>query len=209
MKNLLLAALAAVILSTSPAGAQDASMPPETLMNPPTKFRTAVFAGGCFWCMESEFEDKKGVVKVQSGYTGGQEDFPTYKQVSKGQTGHFEAIEVTYDSDRVDYEDLLGIFWENVDPFDENGQFCDKGAQYRAAIFYKNDREKEQARASLEKVEKKFGKKVATSIRAAKRFWPAEDYHQDYAKKSAISYKFYRTTCGRDKKLEKLWGERE
>lgn len=209
MRTLLLAALAAVILSVSPAVAQDAASPPEKLVNPPTKFRTAIFAGGCFWCMESEFEDTKGVVKVVSGYTGGKEDFPTYSIVSKGQTGHFEAVEVTYDSERVDYEDLLDIFWQNVDPFDENGQFCDKGTQYRAAIFYRNDSEKEQARASLERVEKKFGRKVATSIRAAKQFWPAEEKHQDYAKKSSISYNFYRTSCGRDKKLEQVWGEGE
>lgn len=205
----LLAALAAVILYCAPALAQDAMSPPEQLMDPPTRYRTAVFAGGCFWCMESDFEDKKGVVKVVSGYTGGMEDYPTYKQVSSGKTGHFEAIEVTYDTNSVDYADLLDIFWQNVDPFDENGQFCDKGTQYRAAIFYRNDREKELARASLAKVEKKFGKKVATSIRAAKRFWPAEDYHQDYHKKSSVSYKYYRFSCGRDKKLEKLWGERE
>jgi len=168
--------------------------------------KTALFAGGCFWCMESDFEDAKGVSKVVSGYAGGSLENPTYEMVSAGNTGHFETVEVTYDPAVISYEQLLQIYWQNVDPFDDQGQFCDKGSQYLAAIFYGGAAEEAAAKASLAAVEKKFGKPVATLLKPAARFWPAEDYHQDYHANNAMHYKLYRSGCGRDDRLEKVWG---
>ena len=165
---------------------------------------TATFAGGCFWCMDSEFAGIDGVSKVVSGYTGGTVKNPTYEEVSSGTTGHVESIEVTYDAAKVSYAKLLEIFWENVDPLDEYGQFCDKGSQYRAAIFYHDDAQKKLAEASLEEMKKKFKQPVATQIREASEFWPAEDYHQDYFIKNKMRYKMYRMGCGRDARLEEL-----
>lgn len=164
----------------------------------------ATFAGGCFWCMHSEFASIDGVTKVVSGYTGGTIENPTYEQVSTGRTGHFEAIEVTYDPAKVSYEKLLSIFWENIDPLDEYGQFCDKGSQYRAGIFYHDDEQKKLAEASKEKVKAKFKQDVATIIQPASKFYPAEDYHQDYAIKNKTRYKMYRMGCGRDDRLDEL-----
>lgn len=166
---------------------------------------TAVFAGGCFWCMESDFEHEKGkVTDVVSGYSGGKTANPTYYDVSGGDTGHLEAVQVTYDPALISYAQLLEIFWQNVDPFDANGQFCDKGSQYRAAIFYANDEEKKLAEASLKKVEEKHGKKVETLILPAAPFYIAEEKHQDYASKQTLQYKMYRNGCGRDAALQKL-----
>jgi peptide-methionine (S)-S-oxide reductase len=171
--------------------------------------KTAVFAGGCFWCMESDFEHYKGkgVVSVVSGYTGGTTKNPTYHEVSEGDTGHFEAVEVTYDPAVIGYDKLLDIFWRNVDPFDPYGQFCDKGTQYRAAIFFGSEAEKAAAEASEKKIAEKFGKPVATLILPQATFYPAEDYHQDYHDKSSLRYMAYRRGCGRDASLEKIWGE--
>ncbi len=169
--------------------------------------KKAVFAGGCFWCMESEFDSLEGVLDVQSGYTGGHVDNPTYEQVSDGGTGHKEAIEVTYDPVKVSYENLLDIFWSNVDPFDDGGQFCDRGEQYMAAIFYADDAEKEAAMMSRDAVEKSHGQPVKTLFLPAAKFWPAEDYHQDYHNKNPLKYKYYRNGCGRDKRLKQVWGE--
>lgn len=197
----IMAVLAALWLYAAPAQAQEVSQPPQP------QYKTVVFAGGCFWCMESDFDDTKGVVKTVSGYTGGTVDQPSYAEVSKGTTGHVEAVQVTYDPSLVSYEELLKVFWQNIDPFDNSGQFCDKGAQYRAGIFYATGEEQALAEASRSKVEEKFGKKVATIIRPAKRFWPAEEKHQDYHAKSAVSYGFYRTACGRDQTLKEIWGE--
>lgn len=166
--------------------------------------KTAIFAGGCFWCMEAEFAGVDGVSKVISGYTGGHVDNPTYEQVSTGFTGHLESIEVTYDPKKVHYEKLLEIFWDNIDPMDEYGQFCDKGSQYRAAIFTGDEGQKKLANESLAKVQKRFSKPIATSIRDAEKFWPAEDYHQQYFIKSKDRYKRYRTGCGRDDRLNEL-----
>lgn len=164
---------------------------------------TAIFAGGCFWCMESEFESLKGVSDVTSGYAG-EGERPTYEQVGTGETGFKEAISVTYDPKVVSYQRLLDIFWSNVDPFDDKGQFCDKGSQYLAAIFVSTPDEKKLAEASLKKVEAKFGKKVATQILPAADFYEAEDHHQDYASNNALRYKLYRQGCGRDDRLKQL-----
>lgn len=170
--------------------------------------KTAVFAGGCFWCMESDFEHEKGKVSdVVSGYSGGKTVNPSYYDVSSGDTGHLESVQVTYDPALISYGQLLDIFWQNVDPFDPNGQFCDKGSQYRAAIFYGSDEEKQLAEASLKKVEEKYGKKVETLILPAATFYPAEEKHQDYSSKQTLSYKMYRNGCGRDAALEKLHEE--
>ncbi len=164
---------------------------------------TAIFAGGCFWCMESEFESLKGVTDVTSGYAGEGEK-PTYEQVGTGETGFKEAIEITYDPAVVSYARLLEIFWRNVDPFDDKGQFCDKGTQYQAAIFTSTDAEINLAKASLKKVEAKFNKKVATQILPMASFYEAEGYHQDYAANNALRYKLYRQGCGRDDRLKEL-----
>jgi len=170
--------------------------------------KTAIFAGGCFWCMESDFDDQKGVLKTTSGYTGGTTANPTYEEVSSGTTGHLESVEVTYDPAVVSYAQLLTIYWQNVDPFDAEGQFCDKGTQYHAAIFYGNDDEKKLAEESLQRVEKKFGKPVETLLKPASTFYPAEEYHQDYHHKNAFSYGMYRRGCGRDARTKELWGDK-
>ena len=171
---------------------------------------TAVFAGGCFWCMESEYEELDGVTNVISGYAGGPDTkgkpAPTYEQVSTGETGFKEAVEVTYDPAKVSYQKLLDIFWRNVDPFDEKGQFCDKGSQYVAAIFTNGPDERLAAEQSLSKVEKKFGRPVATRIEVFSTFHPAEEHHQDFYKTNKAHYKLYRAGCGRDVDLKKIWG---
>lgn len=176
-------------------------------IEPAPQTARAVFAGGCFWCMESEFDSQAGVINVTSGYMGGSAETATYKQVSTGTTGHIEVVEVVFDPARVSYDTLLKIFWSNVDPFDAEGQFCDKGSQYAAGIFYDGDAQKEAAEASLAAAEKKLGKKVATFIRPMMPFYAAEDYHQEYYKKNAFSYKSYRIGCGRDRKLDAIWGD--
>ncbi len=170
--------------------------------------QTATFAGGCFWCMHSEFAVVPGVSKVVSGYTGGTTSNPTYEQVSLGGTGHVEAIQVTYDPAKVSYQQLLDIFWRNVDPLDEYGQFCDKGTQYRAGIFYHDDEQKKLAEASKEKVKGMFKQPVATVIKPASTFYPAEDYHQEYYIKNRMRYKMYRMGCGRDERLKELWRDK-
>lgn len=167
---------------------------------------SAIFAGGCFWCMQPAYDKLHGVLDTVVGYTGGSTINPTYEQVGTGTTGHFEAIKVIYDPNIVTYEGLLKIFWRNIDPFDEKGQFCDKGSTYRSAIFYMNSTEKIAAEASKKKVEKRFKRPVATLVLKAKEFWPAEDYHQDYYTKNPIRYKFYRYRCGRDERLMDIWG---
>ena len=169
--------------------------------------KLATFAGGCFWCMQGEFEATPGVSKVVAGYTGGTTQNPTYEQVSMGGTGHVEAIEVTYDASKVSYQKLLDVFWENVDPLDPYGQFCDKGSQYRAGIFYHDDEQKQLAEKSREEVKKRFSAPIATNIHAASTFYPAEDYHQDYYIKNKTRYKLYRLGCGRDARLKELWNK--
>lgn len=165
----------------------------------------AVFAGGCFWCMEEPFDRLPGVVSTTSGYIGGRVANPTYRQVTTGTTGHVEAVRVVYDPSRVSYETLLDVFWRNVDPFDGGGQFCDRGSQYASAIFALDADQRRAAEASKQAVAKRFGKPVATTIRAAATFYPAEDYHQNYYRTNALKYKFYRSRCGRDARLQALW----
>jgi len=168
----------------------------------------AIFAGGCFWCMEPPFDALPGVISTISGYTGGHTENPTYRDVSNGKTGYLEAIQVTYDPAKVSYEKLLEVFWHNIDPFDDDGQFCDKGDQYKAAIFYQDENEKQLAEASKIEIQKKLlDKSIVTSIKPAGKFYPAEDYHQDYYQKNPTSYKFYRFTCGRDHRLSQIWDE--
>ena len=169
-----------------------------------TKTETAIFAAGCFWCIEKDMEKVKGVKSVVSGYTGGTLENPTYKQVGTQKTGHYEAVRVTYDPTVVSYEQLLSVFWRNHDPFDPRGQFCDKGASYRAAIFPLNEEQRAAAEKSLEETQKRFSIKIVTPILEAKTFYLAEGYHQDYYKKNPVRYKFYRWNCGRDQRLEEI-----
>lgn len=168
----------------------------------------AVFAGGCFWCMESPLEKLNGVQSVVSGYIGGKKKDPTYEEVSQGNSGHIEAVEVVFDNTKVSYKDLLKVFWKNIDPLDPNGQFCDKGEQYTSGIFTQNDVQRRLAQESLAGLqsEKRFkGKKIATFIRDSAVFYKAEEYHQDYYKKNPVRYNFYRFNCGRDKRLKEIW----
>ena len=167
----------------------------------------AIFAGGCFWCMEPPFEKLDGVQTVISGYIGGDKENPTYQEVAAGWTGHAEAVEITYDPARVTYERLLEVFWMNIDPTDSGGQFVDRGSQYRSAIFYLNDEQKQLAEASREKLDKsgRFGRKIVTEIVPATRFYPAESYHQDYYKESPVRYQFYRYNSGRDQFIRSYW----
>jgi peptide-methionine (S)-S-oxide reductase len=169
----------------------------------------ATFAGGCFWCMEPPFDELPGVVSTTSGYTGGRMENPTYKQVSSGGTGHIESLQIIFDPTKISYEKLLDVFWRNVDPTDPAGQFCDRGSQYQTAIFYHTDEQRELANRSKRELDEsgRLPKAVVTPIRAAMKFYPAEEYHQDYYKKNPLRYKFYRRSCGRDRVLEKLWGE--
>jgi len=188
-----------------PAAVFAQSVPDDKTAIPEKIDAVATFAGGCFWCMESEFEGLDGVSGVTSGYAGPKTDKPpTYEDVGTGESGYLEAVSVTYDPAKTTYEDLLVIFWDNVDPFDPDGQFCDQGSQYAAAIFVNNDAEEKLARESLAVVEKKHGKEVATEIKRFEAFYPAEEYHQDYYKTNALRYKNYRKGCGRDARLEEL-----
>ena len=174
-----------------------------------TPYQTAIFAGGCFWCMEPPYDKLDGVISTTSGYTGGNKENPTYKEVSRGGTGHTEAIQIVYDPTRISYEELLNEFWHNIDPTNASGQFCDRGSQYRSEIFYQNDEQKKlatQSKAALIEL-KPFDAPVVTGVTQASMFYPAEDYHQDYYQKNPVRYKFYRYGCGRDKRLEELWGK--
>lgn len=172
------------------------------------QLQSAIFAGGCFWCMEHPFDELPGVVSVTSGYTGGHKKNPTYQEVSAGGTGHAEAVQIVYDPSKIGYGKLLDRFWHNIDPTVKDRQFCDVGDQYRSAIFYNNEEQRRLAVQSKKALElnKPFKEPVVTEIVAASQFYPAEEYHQDYYKKNPIRYKFYRTGCGRDKRLKELWG---
>ena len=169
----------------------------------------ATFAGGCFWCMVPPFEKLDGVKEVVSGYTGGHKDNPTYEEVSSGKTGHVEAIQVTFDPSKVSYERLVNVFWRQIDPTDPGGQFVDRGGQYRSVIFYHTPGQKTLAEKSRDELQKsgRFKKPIVTEIIAAGKFYPAEEYHQDYYKKNPIRYKFYRYNSGRDQFLKKVWGD--
>ncbi len=184
--------------AAAPAGAQSATA-------------RATFAGGCFWCVEEVFEQVDGVVSATSGYIGGTVESPTYEQVSAGGTGHAEAVEVVYDPSKVTYERLLEVFWRNVDPVAVDRQFCDQGRQYRSAIFYHDGPQRRAAEASKRALERsgRFERPIATEIAPAGRFYPAEEYHQDYYRKNPLRYKFYKWNCGRAQRLEEIWGEPE
>lgn len=168
----------------------------------------AIFAGGCFWCMEEPFDALDGVLDTTSGYTGGHVPNPDYGEVSSGKTGHTEALLVTYDPDKVSYEKLLQVFWRNIDLLDGGGQFCDRGSQYRSEIFVANAEQRRLAEASKQALADsgKFDKSIATEITDASTFYPAEDYHQNYYKTNPVRYKFYKWNCGRQQRLDKIWG---
>lgn len=170
--------------------------------------KEAVFAGGCFWCMEGPFDKLDGVVSTTSGYTGGSKRNPTYEEVSAGGTGHAEAVLVVYDPAKIGYERLLEVFWHNIDPLARDRQFCDVGSQYRSAIFYRDEEQRRAAEASKAALEASGRLKgpIVTEIVPAGEFWPAEEYHQDYYRKNPIRYRFYRSGCGRDARLKQLWG---
>ncbi|MDP3981805.1 MAG: peptide-methionine (S)-S-oxide reductase MsrA [Chlamydiota bacterium] len=174
-----------------------------------TKLEKATFAGGCFWCMESPFEEMDGVTEVISGYTGGQKANPTYKEVCGGNTGHLEAVQITFEPAKISYRKLLDKFWRQIDPTDEAGQFADRGSQYKTAIFYHNDAQKKEAEDSKESLASsgRFHKPIATEIRKSGIFYKAEDYHQDYHKTCPLPYKMYRSGSGRDNYLKKTWKE--
>mgnify|MGYP001217728470 CR=1 FL=1 len=165
----------------------------------------AYFAGGCFWCMEESFEQKEGVLEVISGYSGGTTKNPTYKEVTYGDTGHFETIEILFDEDKINYSDLLNHFWKNIDPFDEYGQFCDKGYSYRSVAFYENSKQKDLIEKSISKLEEKFKKKIVTYVIKFNTFYKAEEEHQNYYEVKFLNYLRYKKACGREKKLNKIW----
>jgi peptide-methionine (S)-S-oxide reductase len=170
----------------------------------------ATFAGGCFWCMEGPFDELEGVLSTTSGYIGGHKKNPTYEEVSAGTTGHTEAVQVVYDPTKITYQKLLDVFWVNIDPTVKDRQFCDHGSQYRSGIFYHNAEQQQLAEASKKQLEKDkpFDGMIVTEITEATEFYPAEDYHQDYYIKNPIRYKYYRYSCGRDQRLQELWGNR-
>jgi peptide-methionine (S)-S-oxide reductase len=200
LRTLGVPALLAIALTFAGAGAR--------ADDPPDGVALATFAGGCFWCMEPPFDELEGVLATVSGYTGGHTENPTYEEVSAGGTGHLEAVQVRYDPARIDYERLLEVYWRNVDPTDAGGQFCDRGHSYTTAIFYHDARQRELAlrsKAALAEA-KRFEEPIVTPILPAVPFYPAEEYHQDYYLKNPLRYKLYRFGCGRDRRLEALWG---
>ncbi|MBW0166038.1 MAG: peptide-methionine (S)-S-oxide reductase MsrA [Vulcanococcus sp.] len=171
----------------------------------------AVLAGGCFWCLEHDLEKLPGVLSVESGYSGGNLRNPTYRQVSGGGTGHQEVVEVRFDTARISYPTLLRAYWRNVDALDGGGQFCDRGSSYRPVIFTQGETQKQQAEASLKAAARELGKPVSAirvQIKPLSRFWPAEGYHQDYAERNSVKYNYYRWACGRDRRLDQLWGSK-
>jgi len=166
----------------------------------------ATFAGGCFWCMEPPYDELEGVISTISGYIGGTKRNPTYEEVSGGSTGHAEAVQIAYDPTKISYEKLLDVFWRNIDPLTANAQFCDSGSQYRSAIFYHDEAQKNLAEGSKKRFQSRFKQHIVTEIVRATEFYPAEDYHQHDYKKNPIRYKIYRYDCGRDQRLQTLWG---
>jgi len=169
----------------------------------------ATFGGGCFWCMEPPFDKLDGVISTTSGYMGGDVENPTYEQVTRGGTGHVEVVQVAFDPDVVSYDKLLGVYWRNIDPLTDNRQFCDVGDSYRPVIFVHDDDQRRLAEESKRELEKsgRFDRPVIVPVEEAGAFWPAEDYHQDYYRKNPIRYRYYRTGCGRDRRLKELWDE--
>ncbi|TFH86401.1 peptide-methionine (S)-S-oxide reductase [Billgrantia azerbaijanica] len=167
----------------------------------------AVFAGGCFWCVEQAFDKVEGVVATTSGFSGGHVKNPSYEQVTAGGTGHAEVVEVEYDPERVDYEALLHVFWRNIDPFAEGRQFCDVGESYRSAIFVLDEEQRALAEASRDALAQRFEREITTEINDFEAFYPAEEYHQDYYRKNPVRYNFYKAACGRKQRLEEVWGD--
>ena len=208
-KTLILASLFAFF-----ASACEAAVPPNypkepaNLTHVPKQLKVATFAGGCFWCMEKPFDMIDGVISTTSGYIDGFKKNPTYREVSNGSTGHTEAIQIVYDPKRVSFEKLLSVFWRNIDPTVENRQFCDKGSQYRSGIYYYTPEQEKAVLASKAKIvaSRILRKAIKTEIKAASRFYPAEEYHQDFYKKNPAHYQRYRYGCGRDQRLQELWG---
>jgi peptide-methionine (S)-S-oxide reductase len=175
----------------------------------PAARASALFAGGCFWCIEADFEKLPGVIEVESGYTAGQSKNPSYEAVSAGRTGHTEAVRVIYDPKKVSYPQLVEYFWRHIDPTVKDRQFCDRGSQYRSGIYWQNETERQVAEASRDVLLKSARFPVIyTEVLAASAFWPAEEYHQDYYKKNPLRYAYYRSSCGRDTRVQQLWGER-
>ena len=174
-----------------------------------TETAKAVFAGGCFWSVELLFDKVDGVVSTVSGFTGGTKKNPTYDEVVTGTTGHAEAVQVTYDPKKVSYEKLLDVFWHNIDPLTPNGQFCDFGNQYRTAIFYNDETQKRLAEKSQKALQSRFKQPIVTEIVAASQFYPAEDYHQDFHLRNPVRYQLYRAGCGRDRRVEEIWGSKQ
>ena len=174
-------------------------------------YETATFAGGCFWCIEASFEQLDGVQDVVSGYTGGDKENPTYEEVSSGTTGHLEAIQITFDPKKVTYKELIDLFWKQIDPTDDEGQFTDKGSQYKTAIFYHSEEQKTMAEESLADLEKsgKFDKPITAKILPASEFYKAEEYHQDYSKKRTAAYEAYKKGSGREEKLNQIWSSND
>jgi len=199
--------LGLAVLAWAAQGGGDAG--PGDVPTPPAGSAVAIFAGGCFWCMEGPFDALPGVLSTTSGYTGGRVEQPSYEQVSSGATGHAEAVQVVYDPERIDYAQLLQVFWRNVDPLDDGGQFCDRGSQYRSAIFVRDASQRRLAEASRHELEAsgRLTGPIATEILEAGPFYPAESHHQDYYQKNPLRYRFYRTGCGRDRRLEEVWGD--
>jgi len=211
MKKLFLVGAAVAALAIIAVSTQWVNSAGEGKVQPPQSGRLekATFAGGCFWCMEHPFDELPGVISVTSGYTGGQKENPTYEEVSAGGTGHAESVQVVYDPVKIGYDKLLEVYWHNIDPTVKDRQFCDSGHQYRSAVFYHSEAQRRLAQQSKEALEKSrpFKEAIVTEITQASGFYPAEEYHQHYYKKNPIRYKYYRTACGRDNRLQALWGK--
>ncbi|EXI77923.1 MAG: Peptide methionine sulfoxide reductase MsrA [Candidatus Accumulibacter appositus] len=204
----LLTALSLLLLATAAGASPTADLPAGKAATPSTATpQTAIFAGGCFWCIEADFEKLPGVISVESGYTAGQTVNPTYEQVSAGGTGHTEAVRVRYDAQKVSYPQLVEYFWRHIDPTVKDRQFCDVGSQYRSGIYWQNDGERKVVESSRDAL-LKSGKlpRIETELQPASTFYLAEEYHQDYYKKNPIRYAYYRSGCGRDIRVQNLWG---
>lgn len=201
MKEVLILLVCVAIFAMITLQAQETAAPNDRAV--------ATFAGGCFWCMEPPYDKLDAVIATVSGYTGGEVENPTYEQVSGGGTGHAEAVQVIYDPNKISYKKLLDVFWHNIDPLDAGGQFCDRGSSYRSAVFYANEKQQRLAQESKQAMNQsaRFGRQpIVTKIVPAGEFYRAEDYHQNYYQENALRYKYYRWLCGRDARLEELWG---
>lgn len=209
LRTLALVALWPLLIVLGACARSDGSEAPAAMQKPqPSDSAVAIFAGGCFWCMEPPYDKLPGVIETTSGYIGGHVADPSYEAVSAGGTGHAEAVKVTYDPDRIDYAKLLEVFWHNIDPVAVDRQFCDVGEQYRSAVFYVNEKQQQLALESKRRLAAsgRFDEPIATEIVPATTFYPAEEYHQNYYKENPLRYKFYRYRCGRDARLEEIWG---